>query len=734
MQLSRVLGVIALVCFFAGQSACQAADEGAALAVPLLKTRYGTFDPQVDPIDDLKVDRSELLLRSTSGDRSVKVVQFSGPIQPAWRQALVDRGVQVRGYIPDHALQVVASPGDLAWLSSLPMVRAVIDMPRLWRLHPRLVQRTSDGLRVLPVSQPQDLLVELAEEGVRDEVVQAIEAAGGSVVQSTDPAVETGRALQVRGGQAVIGALSAHPDVLSVEPFVPLHVLNDLSYGMLQAGVVHESPVWDHGLYGQGQVVGLCDVGVFTNSCYFPSDKIVTYENITPANQHDQSHGTHTAGSVAGDQYENDTYDLDDGMAPAAKLYVQDAGTPTTGELSLPADLGVLFKSAYAGGVRIHSDSWGGDTNSYSARERTLDAFVAAHRDFLVLLAAGNSGDGPGSIESPATAKNIISVGATDSLSPDTVVSFSSRGPTADGRFKPTLIAPGMRVVSASSTTSCGTVTMSGTSMATPVLAGGAALVRQYYTDGFYPTGVANAADAVQPSAALLKATLLASADDMQADGDGSFPSNSQGFGRAHLGNALHFADGKNPLWMQDDADGLEQGQTFTANVDVPGGQSLHVALTWMDEPASAASAQALVNNLDLTVTTPDGRVLLGNNLQSGESLTGGAPDETNVEEIVYLDKAVAGTYVISVRGANVPLGPQPFAVVASGASGSGGVTSPAMTVRSAKQSSTASNDGGHPGCAATDAGWLATLVAAWAMGRWLQRKDPMAVRPTRGR
>ena len=732
MQLSRVLGGIALVCFFAGQSACQAADEGTHLMPPLLRTRYGTFDPQVDPIVDLKVDRSDLLLRTASTERSVKIVQFTGTIQPAWRQALVDHGVQVRGYIPDFALQVAASPQDLAWLGNLPMVRAVIDMPRLWRLHPQLVQKASDGLRVLPLGQPQDFLVELSEEGVHDEVVKAVEAAGGVVVQSTDPAVETGRALQVRGGQALLSALAGHPEVMSVEPFVPLKVLNDVSYGMIQAGTPHESPIWDHGIHGQNQIVGLCDVGVFTNSCFFPSDKIVTYENITPVNQHDQSHGTHTAGSVAGDQYDNETYDTFDGMAPAAKLYVQDAGTTTTGELSLPADLGVLFKTAYAGGVRIHSDSWGGDTNSYSARERTLDAFVAAHRDFLVLLAAGNSGNQPGTIESPATAKNVISVGATDSASPETVVSFSSRGPTADGRFKPTLIAPGMRVVSASSTSVCGTATMSGTSMATPLLAGGAALVRQYYTDGFYPSGSANAANAVQPSAALLKATLIAGADDMQADADGSFPSNGQGFGRAHLANVLHFADTDNSLWMQDDNDGLEQGQTFTATVAVQG-TSLHVALTWMDEPASAAATQALVNNLDLTVTTPDGRVLLGNNLQSGESVSGGAADETNVEEIVYLPHATPGTYTVSIRGANVPLGPQPFAVVASGASGAGGVTSPATVVKSAKASQSTSEDGGKVGCAATETGWLATLAAVLAVVRVFKARKAV-LQPVRRR
>ena len=100
---------------------------------------------------------------------------------------------------------------------------------------------------------------------------------------------------------------------------------------------------------------------------------------------------------------------------------------------------------------------------------------------------------------------------------PQNLAFFSSVGPTADGRIKPDLCAPGYYVFSASAgSTSCGLDGLrssQGTSMATPVVAGTAALARQYFTDGHYDGGVI-----AKPSAALLRAVLINSAIDMTGD------------------------------------------------------------------------------------------------------------------------------------------------------------------------------------------------------------------------
>src|SRR5262249_33627024 len=137
--------------------------------------------------------------------------------------------------------------------------------------------------------------------------------------------------------------------------------------------------------------------------------------------------------------------------------------------------------------------------------------------------------------------------------------------PTADGRRKPELAAPGCLTISAQSSTTCGFTSsgFTGTSMACPAVSGAGLLVRQYYTDGFYPSGVANVSDGFIPSGALIKATLINSAVDMS--GVAGFPSAREGWGRVLLENALYFKDDSRKLVVLHDrrnASGLTTGQS----------------------------------------------------------------------------------------------------------------------------------------------------------------------------
>ena len=210
------------------------------------------------------------------------------------------------------------------------------------------------------------------------------------------------------------------------------------------------------------------------------------------------------------------------GMAPDAQLMVFDFGD-ADGNLATPSDyLNELFGPAYLAGAHISTNSWGSDAY-YHATTRDLDAMIYELDDFLILAAAGNDGqDGADTVGSPGLGKNVLCVGAAKtSASPDTIADFSSRGPTKDMRLKPDLVGPGDAIVSTCASGqpglgSCQVSFKSGTSMATPAVAGAAALVRQFLVEGHHATyspdgAAASNYDASNPSSALLKAILVGS-------------------------------------------------------------------------------------------------------------------------------------------------------------------------------------------------------------------------------
>jgi subtilisin family serine protease len=302
-------------------------------------------------------------------------------------------------------------------------------------------------------------------------------------------------------------------------------------------------------------------------------------------------------------------------------------------------------------------------------------------------------------------------------LNDHTVADFSSRGPTLDGRIKPDVLAPGQQIISARSdgdpnSGNCDRadlVPMQGTSMATPIGAGAAALVRQYFTDGFYPSGAANPEDARSPSAALIKAIIIASGAEsggsVESD-DGStnlvtaIPSYYQGFGRILLDAALSFNNTDDAdLYLVDSPDvelstsEYHQYCVLASPVNIRSPMCDHQALSdvklsqcmrpfkatlvWTDPPGSVTSAIQLVNDLDLSVSMPAmNRLWMGNNHHY--------PDQNgylhkawdvlnNVEQVTLdiipdvFDQGVDQYLSIRVRGTNVPKGPQAYSLVLNG-------------------------------------------------------------------
>jgi hypothetical protein len=532
------------------------------------------------------------------------------------------------------------------------------------------------------------------------------------------------------------------PAVWSVEPWFLPHAMNDNSAWVVQSYDTTNrttyslsATMWNHGLTGTGQTPAVCDTGCDDDMCFFRfgpdasaitdaqtvalpgtgtldvAKKVVAYYVLPNATAYDGNatcastgkpqgwHGTHVCGSLLGDNYAvlstptSGGHDAGDGMAPNARLIFQDAGNETTGCLDgLSADFSLIFQQAYNAGARIHSDSWGADTAGvYNGGCQTVDRFIYDHEDFLIFFSNGNAGPGSQTVGYPASAKNCLALGATTngSIGANSMASYSSRGPTADGRRKPDLCAPGSLVVSASGTTShtdnnCSTKGMSGTSMATPTAAGAASLLRQYFTDGFYPTGAAASSNALQPSAALLKAALINGAVDIANTTQGSMltslaPDNNQGFGRVALDTVAFFSspsrDGRRVrLWDRWNATGLQTGEQEEFPIQVASGQPLKITLVWTDPQSSTTAAVNLINNLDLEVVAPDGSTTYkGNVFASGQSAPGGFADLLNNVEEVFLTAPPAGTWTLRVKASAVPGAPsqptsgrQGFALVAT--------------------------------------------------------------------
>jgi subtilisin family serine protease len=286
-------------------------------------------------------------------------------------------------------------------------------------------------------------------------------------------------------------------------------------------------------------------------------------------------------------------------------------------------------------------------------------------------------------------------------LGENSVAEFSSRGPTFDGRIKPDLLAPGQNIVSTHSDgrtdggDQCGLqpplldnnaarLTMQGTSMATPHAAGNAALVRQYLTDGFYPSGTKKPSDAMpKPSGAVIKALMIASTVELTGSIDKGnngtwsrvdpiWPRYSifQGFGALRLGNALKFADDNRFDMFLDDVwagapasmagPGLESNGTQTYCFTPTDNSKIRAVLVYDDYPASPGAKLATLNNLNLIIGHTDDDKVSGN-FQTFK-------DSRNTNEHAFFESPQTGKpFYVQVRAYNVPQGPQPYAVVILG-------------------------------------------------------------------
>ncbi|MGY3718461.1 S8 family serine peptidase [Sutcliffiella cohnii] len=557
-------------------------------------------------------------LEAVSKNNELYIVQFTGPISEEERKGLESLGVSILDYIPDYAF-IVQYSGATKNISSLHSVENVQPFLPLYKIDPALLTKGASQLVQAVILNTKHENKNMKFNGL-DEIVQ----------------------------------YAANNEVLYISPKPEYELMNDVARGIVKADVAQNN----YGLYGQGQVVAVADTGLDTgrndSSMHeaFRGKITALYALGRTNNANDPNgHGTHVAGSVLGNA-------LNKGMAPQANLVFQSIMDSSGGLGGLPSNLNTLFSQAWNAGARIHTNSWGAPVNgAYTANSRQVDEYVR-NNDMTVLFAAGNEGPNSGTISAPGTAKNAITVGATENYrpsfgsladNPNHIAQFSSRGATRDGRIKPDVTAPGTFILSARSSLAPDSsfwanynskyAYMGGTSMATPIVAGNVAQLREHFIKN----------RGITPKPSLIKAALIAGATDVGL----GYPSGDQGWGRVTLDKSLNVA-------YVNEATALATGQKATYSFLAQAGKPLKISLVWTDAPGSTTASYTLVNDLDLVITAPNGQKYVGNDFSYPYDNNW---DGRNNVENVFINAPQSGTYTIEVQAYNVPSGPQRFSL-----------------------------------------------------------------------
>lgn len=638
---------------------------------------------------------------------NIYLIQLQGPLLESWRDQLKALGVELLEFIPRNSYTAWLTSkqskdvGQLAFVNNIRLYTAQDTGQPV--VAERSLEPPARGYRIITY----DVLLHRSEDAsvifqwLKEKNVN-IAGVGGRKIR-----------LYLLEDDPLANEIGTLPEVASIEEYMAPKLYNDVAREILGIDDSGSSnPHTKIPQMGKDQIVGVADTGIDENHPDFKGRivGVVPLGRVNDASD-PHGHGTHVAGSILGDGAVSNKRLC--GIAPEAKLFFQSL-LDAQGDLGgLPLNLEDLFEEAYQAGARIHNNSWGADRNSaYTYDSMEVDEFVSKRRDMLVVIASGNAGQEANrlnsqkgfvdwlSIGSPASSKNALTVGASRSKrtnggyseltygeawsefpdppitnekvsgNPEGMAAFSSRGPCDDRRIKPDVVAPGTDIASTKSSSAplrnfwgaypgnSQYAFMGGTSMATPLVSGCAALVREFYVKGRNH----------EPSAALLKATLINSTHtltgaDALADHN-SLPNYHQGFGGVYMPWAvpmdpklkLEFFD----TWKNPALQFNKSGERFRFRFSSDVGLSLRLCLVWTDPPG-----RALQNDIDLILQLPSGGQKVVGNFDRPQRLT--AMDRDNNVEIIRLDNPIKGDYLIQITAYNLLRVPQDFALVVTG-------------------------------------------------------------------
>jgi hypothetical protein len=632
------------------------------------------------------------------------LVQMIGPIKREWVEQL-ERAVEVVSYIPNNAYLVKADQATMPQIRSLtssgkPFVQWTGPYKPAYKIAPEIHLESNEEISVTIQIFTSD----------RNAALNVLSGFGQVLGEPIEILNYTN--VKLKTSAQLLADIARINDVIWIEPLRQPELYDERQDQIVAgntAGGQLTGPGYLAWLKARGLasipdfVIDLADTGIdrgildpaVLHKCFLNPAGVprIAYARFVgaPGMEGDPNdplgHGTINA-SIAGGYVESPSFPDADaegyrfglGIHPFAKLGITKVFAPDWTNPSYTA----MYDQMYRDGARISNNSWGTDANLYTTVSQTYDALVRdsqsgtqGNQEMCIVFAAGNKGQG-GHIGSPATAKNVIAVGASQNYRISGVVdgcgvaddgandinaitNFSSGGPVQDGRVKPDIVAPGTHIQGAASQDSAYATALSklgvcnkyfpagqtlytwssGTSHSAPAVAAAAALVRQYFQQY---TGRA-------PSPAMIKAYLTNSTTYLTGPlAGGNLPSNSQGWGLLNLNRAFDAA----PRILVDQSQLFTStGQAYTIHARVNDtSRPLRITLAWTDAPG-AVGANPVVNDLDLQVEL-GGKTYFGNHFNGPVSVTGGPADKLNNVESVWLPEGTSGEFTIRIIAANI--------------------------------------------------------------------------------
>ena len=661
--------------------------------------------------------------------RELRLVQLFGPPTPEAMARLKATGAEIISYIPNNAYLIWGTRQVLQRVRSLEADTLQWDDPfhPAYKLDPRI---NLNSVEQMPVS------IELVDTPDAARTLAQIKAIAQKVLMPEFPVANTLQ-IKILTESYNLKEIIKLADVISVERWSEVRLMDERANQISSGATLDETinnvkvtrpanPGYLAYLNSLGFnstfdfAVDVADTGLDRGSSSPPNlhpdffdamgNSRIAYVrdfSFSPGNfpAHDATgHGTINASIIGG--FNNNTgsafkdslgYQYDLGVAPFVRIGISkifDDKSNFTPGLSYYD----VMRFAYGDGARISSNSWGlcntdvgycnlynTDSRAYDALARDIDGNTPGFQQMVLIFSSGNDGNrAPQAVAMPGTAKNVITVGASESFRPtdangadlrdgcgvpgigadnaQDVVSFSSGGPLQDGRAKPDLVAPGTHITGAASQDDTYKATAeadlevcdryfpagqtlytwsSGTSHSTPVVAGGAALAFQWLKNRL----------GAEPSAALVKAFLLNSTSYLTGkNANDNLPGARQGWGLLNIARMFEntgriiYDESPDRVFTQSGGAPFE----ITGTVADPT-KEFRVMLTWSDAPGTALSNAPYVNQLSLEVTI-GGATYKGNVFVGQYSKAGGQGDILNNVQGVRLPSGTSGPFVIRVR------------------------------------------------------------------------------------